>query len=336
VVDIFVKSFNRPYYLDRCLFSIYEFIADSDFNIIILDDGTPKKYLNKIEKKYPEISIQKSTNYSKKSKFTSQGKEPKVTEIPIELWLNASKEATDYFLLLEDDMWFTKKIYLSNIVNKLHSKSIYLTKLMWLGNENLIQSKDSLKDENITLFTPNLPFRNPYLYKLIFNFDRFKFRKLFTLLNFYSYKRKLNYYSIYSVSGVIFKKEYFIQLWDNNTKNIDEDLQIINALKFLSRRNISLKFSRTNSELLKTGFISSSTNKKHFTNECDMFSFNFFLNEIWYGDNLDLKQNLPFDYSEKYIKQLLIDSKSVVTPNKWKKWSSEFKDSFRNFGCLIE
>jgi len=48
LIDILIKSFNRPYYLDRCLYSIYKFVKKTDFNIVVLDDGTPEKYLQKI------------------------------------------------------------------------------------------------------------------------------------------------------------------------------------------------------------------------------------------------------------------------------------------------
>ena len=48
MVNIFIKSFNRPYYLDRCLQSIENFV-EGDFWVKVLDDGTPEKYLKKIK-----------------------------------------------------------------------------------------------------------------------------------------------------------------------------------------------------------------------------------------------------------------------------------------------
>jgi len=51
MTHIIIKSFNRPYYLDRCLQSIYKFVK-GNFKIIVLDDGTPGKYLNKSKKSF--------------------------------------------------------------------------------------------------------------------------------------------------------------------------------------------------------------------------------------------------------------------------------------------
>ncbi len=62
MTDIFIKSFNRPYYLDRCLQSTMKYVS-GDFRIVVLDDGTPEKYLEKIKSKYPEIEIRVSNQF---------------------------------------------------------------------------------------------------------------------------------------------------------------------------------------------------------------------------------------------------------------------------------
>ncbi len=71
-MDIIIKSLNRPYYLDRCLFSIAKYVTNFNGKIIILEDGTPQKYLDLIQTKYPKIEIVKSAFYDEKSKLLSQ------------------------------------------------------------------------------------------------------------------------------------------------------------------------------------------------------------------------------------------------------------------------
>ena len=68
-MDILIKSFNRPYYLDRCLQSIAKYAQNPDYSIIVLDDGTPQKYLDKIQEKHSEIKILKSEFYTEKSQL---------------------------------------------------------------------------------------------------------------------------------------------------------------------------------------------------------------------------------------------------------------------------
>ena len=72
----------------------------------------------------------------------------------------------------------------------------------------------------------------------------------------------------------IFNRDYFVSLWNNHENNIDEGLQIYNALKFL-RKNKN-QFARYNNQVLRTGFMSSATSqyKERFGENVDMFVFN--------------------------------------------------------------
>ena len=117
-MEIFIKSFNRPYYLDRCLQSIENFV-DGDFVVKILDDGTPEKYLQKIKEKHPNVEILTSKNYQAKiiaiEENLKTGKEIDGFTIPTDLWYNAAKNASEYFIMTEDDVWFTQKINVNNL-----------------------------------------------------------------------------------------------------------------------------------------------------------------------------------------------------------------------------
>ena len=136
-MDILIKSFNRPYYLDRCLQSIYFNCTESDFKIIILDDGTPQKYLDKLQIKFPDISIQKSEFYDLKSEKCDLGLKPVTMEIPISLWITSVQKASEYFVLLEDDFWFTSKINLNKINEQAMIHNLAMLKLFWLPTQLL-------------------------------------------------------------------------------------------------------------------------------------------------------------------------------------------------------
>ena len=42
MTNIYIKSFNRAYYLDRCLQSIEKYVS-GEYSVVDLDDGTPGK-----------------------------------------------------------------------------------------------------------------------------------------------------------------------------------------------------------------------------------------------------------------------------------------------------
>ena len=215
-MDILIKSFNRPYYLDRCIQSIHLNVRNNDFIIFVLDDGTPQKYLDKILNKFPKVKILKSDLHPEKSNAIAKDEASVNSKIPIDLWLKAAENASNYFLLLEDDFWFTQPLNLKKIRLSLEYDNIKMLKLCWLGNAKLLPKKSIDVNDQYSIFTPDLYTTNPVLFNLVFRFNRFKIRQILTFLKIYSLERFLNYYTIYATSGAIFKKKYFLKLWKNH------------------------------------------------------------------------------------------------------------------------
>ena len=258
-MDILIKSFNRPYYLDRCLYSIEKFVKGAD-KIVILDDGTPQIYLDKIVSKYQNVVIKKSQFYESKQQFTINGVSPKEYSIPINFWLEAAKNASENFIIIEDDFWFIDFIDLKQVNNEIIKENVIFLKLIWIGSPMVIQSKETIQKNNFIVLKPKLFTTIPFLYYFIFyKFDRFKIRKTLRFLKINTQKKHLAYYTIYSVAGMVFNRDYFVSLWNNHENNIDEGLQIYNALKFL-RKNKN-QFARFNNQVLRTGFMSSATSQ---------------------------------------------------------------------------
>lgn len=339
-MDILIKSYNRPYYLDRCIQSIYLNCINFDFKIIILDDGTPQKYLDKLQDKFPDIQIHKSEFYEEKVRFTSDGKQPSINKIPIELWLQGAKNASDYFILLEDDIWFIEKFDLNKLYQNCIEKKLVFVKLFWLGNQKLIQSKSSFVKDDLVVFEPNLYLRKPLLYKFVFyKFNRFKIREMLKVLKIHTYERHLSYYSIYAVAGVVFRKDYFLTLWDNHKNEVDEGLQLYNSVKYLDKNRDKIGFAHSKNEIVKTGFLSSATNqfKNYEGVNIDMFSFNKIVNEAWYNDMLDVMQNYPKDLNVNQIVSIIEkENNPDVTVAEWEKWVGSFKNQFQSFGCNLD
>lgn len=335
-MDILIKSFNRPYYLDRCLQSIKTFIKNSTYTITILDDGTPEKYLDKIKLKYPEVSILKSDYYCQKSNDIKNDLTQNTTNIPIKLWLEGSKNASNVFLLIEDDMWFTENINLDDLNSIIVKEKIKMLKLYWLGNQKLIPKNHHKKLDLISIYKPNLYTKNPILYYLIFRVYRFKTRKISSFFNIYSDEKALNYYTIFSTAGAIFDKKYFFNLFENHKNTVDEGLQLLNAVKFINK-NRNTNFGNTNNEFLKTGFASSATNKIYTNVNLDSFTLNKILNESWYNNNFETTVDFDNDLNYKIIELILEKENNLKTlKTEWQKWVSAFKKQYTDFGCNID
>lgn len=337
-MDIVIKSFNRPYYLDRCLYSIHKQVADLQGKIIVLDDGTPQIYLDKIIQKYPNVIVKKSNFYHQKVDSIAQGIQPKEYVVPIDLWSNVSAEVSDYFLLLEDDTWLVNSIDLQQVQTEMMQNQTVITKLFWLGNEQLKQNKGIQKTKHLDLLTPNLFTENPIFYNLIFRKDFFKWsRRILAKLGIYTFKRHMAYYSIYAVAGTILRKDFYSQLWNNHSNKVEETLQILNALRFYKKNKDAITFATYQKEVLKTGFQSAATNqhKEHYEGNIDVFQFNKIINEAWLKDELDVYKDLPNDIHTNEIAAILQKS-TIIDSEKWISWVNSFKNQYTSIGCVID
>lgn len=333
-MDILIKSFNRPYYLDRCLQSIVQLVTGYQ-KIVLLEDGTPEIFLQKIRDKYPNIQIEYSRAYPSKSEAAIQGLASINKDIPVPLWVKEAEKASDYFVLLEDDMWFTQPVDLDSLLQVMQNNQVWMTKLFWLGNPRLIQHKSLHHLDNLDILEPKLTSKKPIWYYLnYYRFQRLHWWK--KRMGWYNENDKLAYYTIYGVAGMVFYKEYFLQLWEPTQRRVNENQQLLNAIQTWKDSNYLGKFAKTKTEVIQTGFISAATtnDKEHFNNQLNIPSWNLYLNQLWIQGIFDVMEHFPKDFSKQYLQKLIAENENLF-PN-WIHWHEEFVDIYKKIGCFSE
>lgn len=338
MTDIFIKSFNRPFYLDRCLSSVYQFVG-GNFKVKILDDGTPEKYLKKISEKYPETEIITSENYRKKNLAIEEnlrsGKEINGFEIPTNLWIEAAKNASPYFIMTEDDVWFTRKINIDELVSECEKLDIYLLKLGWLGNfkdDKNIETSEISDTINATipkgLFVGNQKLMEAFFY------NKFKFFTILYKLGKADNETRRKYWTLNSILMGLYRKEYWLEIWKDMHGKVDEKRQLINASVFYKNHGNNKNFvSRLKNEAMKTTFQSSATNSYHqYGNHFDVNLFNHQINEAWFEGKFDAMENFPDDFPEDYFSQFLDER---IDRDEMKKWIMNFKKHYEAIGCNV-
>ncbi|RRT86726.1 glycosyltransferase family 2 protein [Empedobacter falsenii] len=341
MITIIIKSFNRPYYLERCLSSIYACVK-GNFEIKILDDGTPKKYLEVIKSKFPNAKIITSSQYQDKitaiEENITKGDKIDGFTIPTDLWYNEVKTSSDYVLVTEDDVWFTKEINLSDITNEMTSNHIPLTKLGWLGNysddKNLVIKPISI---NLTEAKPNKLFTSNKFIMDMFMYNKYKFFTVLYKLGLVDNKTKRKYWSLNSILMGLYQKEYWLAIWADAKGKVDEKQQLRNAAAWYYKNKKAI-FARTNQEVLKTTFKSSATGSYHeYGNHFDVNRMNFILNEAWLNNEFDAMQNYPKDFSDDYIKSFLDKENHLDAQyDEWFKWAEKFRQQYRNLGAEVD
>jgi glycosyltransferase involved in cell wall biosynthesis len=336
-MDIIVKSFNRPYYLERCLRSIYQFVQ-GDFRVRVLDDGTPPEYLARITELFSEVAIFTSPLYGAKvdalrAHVASQRTFDQRT-IPTGLWLEHVAAGSDIFLLLEDDIWLTAPVLLADIDHTMAAQHLDMVKISWLGNNAVITGTKVPVGKQLEEIIPYIPLASNLLI-----LDKFKVRstlKKLGLLRFVrnDFQLQLPVYTLYGVASAFFTKKYWLHLWGGGQSRVDEVQQLQKAGQWYTQHHG--RYAKSRVELTKTSFITSTTNMYKGV-ELDIFVFNYCLNEAWLRGQLDSMQNFPKDFSQEYLGGILTASGDArINVVEWAKWIQSFKAQYLSFGCEVE
>ena len=339
-MDIIIKSFNRSYYLDRCLQSIYKFVS-GDFTVRILDDGTPPEYLACIQEKYPAAKISLSSNYT--AKVTALARhvagEAVFNEraIPFDFWVEQIRSCSELFLLIEDDIWLTEPLDTSAFTRQMNTYHIDMVKLSWLGNEQIISGDRVPLPVSEALMEEIKPYI-PILSQTVF-LNRFRARSMLYhtgLLRFFDtgIKHQLPIYTLYAVASAIFRRDYWLNLVPAGQTTADEPAQLLNAWRWWQRTGC--RFAKSNKELTRTSFITSATNTYDGI-ALDPFVLSHILNKAWLHGELDPMQNFPQDFSAPYLRQWIDAADDErATYAMWLKWVARFKGQYRQLGFEVD
>lgn len=340
-MDIIIKSFNRPHYLDRCLGSIYQFVT-GNYNISLLDDGTPEHYVEKIKAKYPEARFVFSKQAQEKRKAITQnlkdGTPINGFSIPTELWYKEVANSSDYVLVIEDDVWVTENVDLDDLTSKMNKNNIPLLKLGWLGNyEDEIYCDVKPLTNGITSVNPKKLFTANKFIMDLFMYNKLKVFTILYKLGLVDNNTKLKYWTLNSILMGLYQKDYWLAIWQDAKGKVDEKQQLRNAAAWY-HKNKKANFGRINNEALKTTFQSSATGSYHeYGNQFDANRMNYILNEAWYKDDFDSMDNFPKDFSESYIRYYLDHENHPDSQYEdWFSWAEKFRTQYRNLGAKVD
>ncbi|WP_333850861.1 glycosyltransferase family 2 protein [Epilithonimonas sp.] len=338
-MDIIIKSFNRPFYLDRCISSIEKYVT-RDFKIKVLDDGTPEKYLDKIRQKYPDVEILLSDNYDKKVDAIKEnllsGKPINGIEIPTKFWYYNVKNASDYVIVTEDDVWFTQPVNVDELSQDAKNLNINLIKLGWLGNEkdmddliinSISKNLESAQPKDLLLFSKKL--------MQAFFYNQYKFFTILYKIGKVDNFTQRKYWALNSILMGFYKKEYWLEIWKDMDGKVEEKRQLINASLFYKKNKNNPNFiSKLKLEAMKTTFQSSATNSYHeYGFDFDVNRFNHLINEAWLKDEFDAMENFPKDFSINYFKKFV---QGKINFGEYEKWVNKFRHQYENLGCNVK
>lgn len=336
-MDILIKSFTRPYYLDKCIQSIKDHIS-GNFAITVLDDGTPQKYLDEILRRHPGVEIRKSPFYEDKvctiERHMDQPDEnlPQM-QIPSKFWQENAAHCSDYFLLLEDDMWITEKIDISDIEMMMRSHNIAMVKTALFGMEFYKKFDTAPLGRQLTEIKPDLKTFSPFIFRKIYVENTFKSYGILLRLGLAHIKKFLPIYAVYMVAGAFYEKKYYKYLWNNYEGGVNENHQLYRVITW-NKKYPEKKYARMRQDSLTTSFSSSATNRYDGI-LLNPFVYNQILSDAWIRGMLPIGYNHQ-DFDENLITGILEAAQHpLATVVEWKKWTDRFRQQYRDVGFNI-
>ena len=333
-MDILIKSFYRPYYLDRCLYSIEKFVKGVS-RVIILDDGTPSVYLEKIKQKYPYVIIHYSESYAEKIKNMPYAIETglaKFSVMPIHFWRSIVQDATEYFVMMEDDVWITHDIDLGEYAQLMKQEDLNIIKFRWWNNPIMEYGIHKPLSKDVDEVIPKLPLLSESIIK-----NRYYLHSILSRLKLL--KKDAPFYfklrTLCDVAGHAFSKDFWLHIWPSSMTYFEEMIQLGKALEW-KRKYPKYRFAKTKEEFADSTYLTSTAGaveKLGFS----MFEVNYILNEAWLKNEFDITRNFPKDFTIEDIVSILENGgMKTARIQAWKHWSEGWKTHFKSIGCIVD
>lgn len=328
-MNILIKSFYRPYLLDRCLRSIYERVIDVDsLKIIILDDGTPQKYLDKIKEKYPQVTFKLSKYASQKiekiDKHLQGIEQYQDLRIPTDLWYDAISESSEILIMTEDDVWFTEDFEMSSYAEEMKKYNIHILKLGRILEKDSDIIKHEKLTETISFHNPKFILKSKKFYNLLLN-NSFNIRTTLEKYNLLHKRWIMQLWVMYDIPMGMYRKDYLQFLWKDKFSRVTEQLQLKNAVDWAFSKKGNHKYTLLRNRIMETSYRSSASfNAFNIEENFDLIKFNYILNELWLINKFDEYENYPKDFSEEYIYDILLEKENKTFADRWEKWTEGF------------
>lgn|GEM_PF-1791518 len=302
-LNIYIKSYNRPFYLERCLRSIQKNVQGYN-RIYVLDDGTLSKYLERLISNYPDVTFLYSGADDGKFQLV---REQRFAEIrkryrdPSSFWIeNISKDEGQYFWLLEDDTWICQPIDLQATERVLTNSGTAILKVTWcIDGPDRIFSSQVYRSEVISN-SCNVQYFVPHLRSL----------------------RDL--YQVYGLALHIFGKQYWLNAVNDLRYFLDEDSQLRRVLNYIRRKdNRDILFAKTENRHLYWGWaIPGRSDPLYYRLGLKQHIFTDALNEAWLAGSLNVMDDFPRDIGIDHLLDIFsysgIDKLQIDSYNIWR------------------
>lgn len=293
MVNVYIKSFGRPFYLDRCIRSVKFNVRGYD-RIIVLDDGTERRHLDRLREIHPQVEIRSSGADDGKLELL---REQKFQEISMHypdapsFWVTEiGADPYRYTLVLEDDTWIVRSIDLPSMIKDLADNDALICKFWWSTHTHeIIAQHAAARGPNIEYFAVNEHLSQAAR-------------------------------SIWIVAFALFRRDYWLHCVSRAKRLGDERSQFAAAIEFSAAQSTAT-FAKTGQRCLHQGWvIPARSTPEYYDKGLIQHLYMDVLNKAWLEGRLKPSEGYPHDFSHDYIVALLANNLPEGVVNAWDVW----------------
>jgi hypothetical protein len=292
-MNIYIKSFNRPFYLDRCIRSIKFNVTGYD-KIIVLDDGTLSVYLSRISQLYPDVEIRSSGADDGKIKLLRQerfdeiaAKYPSATAF----WVREiANDKNDYCMVVEDDVWVVRRLNLTALLPELVQNQAVICKFWWGSTQHQITAQKACAG-------------GPVLEYFEAAYDQLE-----------------DAYSIWIVAFAVFRRDYWINSVSAARRLADERSQLIAASEFAAKHP-TVRYAKTQVRTIFQGWmLPARSTPEYYDKGLIQHLYMDALNDAWLAGQIAPTDGFPFDFPKAAIRDVLATKLAAPAVRIWDEW----------------
>jgi len=318
MTNVYIKSCNRSAYLDRCIRSVKAHAQEAG-EIIVLDDGTEEKYLDKISADHRDVEIRRSPHGSEKREFIKANYAEDndlrrtVTDLgfdPCAFWVDEiKKDSGDHVLIMEEDAWFKGDLNLSRAVRNMAANNAVILKLWLNGKQGQEEGQERGADVDI---------------RAVFDDG--------SAIDYYTpvIKEIMDVYQIFILAFSIYRRDYWLNSFDGVGHYLDEPFMLNHALEYVLKNQSEgspVKFARTGAEIVhQSGATTCRTDSGGMGVDVkiDNRIYNQAMDEAWLAGKLDPMNNFPDELDDAYLADLFRDALGDEAAESWLAWRSSY------------
>jgi hypothetical protein len=295
-MNVYIKSFNRPFYLDRCVRSIKFNVKGAD-KIIVLDDGTLSSYQRRLAAMHPDIEIRSSGADDGKVKLLReedfrgiQARYP----VASDFWISEMrKEEGPYFFLLEDDAWVSRRLDLDLIETSLRERNAVIYKCWW---------PDRIRHDVQEVLCAANGQAIEY-----FDFEARQIRDL---------------YAAWIVAFAVFRVDYWTSNFSGLKRLADEATQLCNVQDYLLQHP-DARFAKSRERTVFQGWaVPGRSTPEYYDKGLKQHLYMDALNDSWFSGQFNVAEGYPFDFSDEYLVSLFRERIPSEAIDVWKDWKA--------------